>query len=245
MLFTDGSISRLEELAAHDAGLMEVAGSEGIDVSGKMGLAQDELGIELAALLPQSESQAGLAGVVVTPALKLWHVFRTLELVYRDAYNTRLNDRYKGKWEECRRLGKWAMEKLLEAGVGIAANPVPKAEKPELAGGMGMLADGLYLATVAWVNAAGEEGAAAECASLALSASSSLVVMPVNAPASARGWNVYVGLAEESLFRQNQQPVALGEPWVQSETPLATGKRPGTGQRPGWMRSVPRVLQRG
>ncbi len=242
MLFTDGMISRLEELSAHDAGLMEVASSEGIDVSGKMGLAQDELGIELAAVLPQSES---LAGVVVTPALKLWHAFRTLELVYRDAYNTRLNDRYRGKWEECRRLGKWAMDKLLEAGVGIATDPVPKAEKPELAGGTGMLPDGLYLATVAWVNAAGEEGAAAECAALALSALSSLVVTAVNAPASARGWNVYVGVAEDALFRQNEQPLAVGAPWVQSQAPAAGGKRPGTGQRPGWMRSVPRVLQRG
>ena len=245
MLFSDGSISRLEELAAHDAGLMEVASSEGIDVTGKMGLAQEELGIELAALLPQGESQAGLAGVVVTPALKLWHAFRTLELVYRDAYHTRLNDRYKGKWEECRRLGKWAMAKLLEAGIGVAGSAVPKAEKPGVAGGAGSLPDGLYLATVAWVNAAEEEGAAAECASLMLSASSSLVVTAVNPPANARGWNVYVGLADDSLFRQNQQPVALGEPWVQSEAPSVTGKRPGTGQRPSWMRSVPRVLQRG
>ncbi len=245
MLFTDGMISRLEDLAAHDAGLTEVASAEGIDVSVKMGLAQEELGIELAAVLPQSDGQAGLAGVVVTPALKLWHAFRTLELVYRDAYNTRLNDRYKGKWEEWRRLGTWAMEKLLEAGVGIAANPVPRAEKPELAGGAGLLADGVYLATAAWVNAAGEEGAAAECASLALSGSSSLVVMPVNPPANARGWNVYVGMAEDSLFRQNQEPAPPGEPWVQSEAISTTGQRPGTGQRPSWMRSVPRVLQRG
>ncbi len=69
--------------------------------------------------------------------------------------------------------------------------------------------------------------------------------MPVNPPASARGWNVYVGLAEESLFRQNQQPVAPDAPWVQSEAPAVTGTRPGTGQRPSWMRSVRRVLQRG
>lgn len=244
-MLTDGSISRLEELAAHDAGLMEVASSEGIDVSGKMALAQEELGIELAALLPQGESQAGLAGVVVTPALKLWHAFHTLELVYRDAYHTRLNDRYKGKWEECRRLGKWAMDKLLEAGVGIAANPVPKAEKPELGSGTGMLGEGLYLATVAWVNATGEEGAAGECASMVLPASSSLVVTAVNPPPNARGWNVYVGLAEESLFRQNQEPAPVGQPWVQSEAPSQAGTRPGSGQRPGWMRALPRILQRG
>ena len=35
--------------------------------------------------------------VVVTPPLKLWHIFRTLEMVYRDAYNSQLNDRYAGQ----------------------------------------------------------------------------------------------------------------------------------------------------
>lgn len=244
MLFTDGSISRLEELVAHDAGLMETASAEGIDVGAKLGLAREEIGIELAAVLPLGEGQAGLERVVVTPALKLWHAFRTLELVYRDAYNTRLNDRYKGKWEEFRRLGKWAMEKLLEAGVGIASNPVAKAEKPELAGGTGLLPEGLYMAAVAWVNAAGEEGAAGECAALVLPAASALVVTAINAPPNARGWNAYVGVAEDALYRQNVEPVAVGQPWVQSEA-LVTGKRPGSGQRPSWMRATTRVLQRG
>lgn len=245
MLFTDGSISRLEELAAHDAGLMEVASAEGIDVSGKMALAQEELAIELAALLPQGGNQAALEGVVVTPALKLWHVFRTLELFYRDAYHTRLNDRYKGKWEECRRLGKWAMERLLEAGVGMAGDPVAKACKPELTAGAGQMTEGLYLATVAWVNAMGEEGAAAEYGTLAVPGPGSMVVAAVNPPSNARGWNVYVGVAEDALFRQNQEPVAVGQPWVQSEAPQTAGTQPGNGQKPTWLRALPRVLQRG
>ena len=38
--------------------------------------------------------------VVVTEPLRQWHVHRTLALVYRDAYNNQLNNRYQGKWAE-------------------------------------------------------------------------------------------------------------------------------------------------
>ena len=44
--------------------------------------------------------------VVVTPPLKLWHTFRTLEMVYGDAYNSQLNDRYAGKRDEFHEHGE-------------------------------------------------------------------------------------------------------------------------------------------
>ncbi len=46
--------------------------------------------------------------VVVTPPLKLWHMFLSLEMVYRDAYNSQLNDRYAGKRDEFHGMVKWA-----------------------------------------------------------------------------------------------------------------------------------------
>src|SRR5574340_877720 len=107
-LFTDGTMTSLEDLTAQDSGLLGVVGPEGIDTTKKLSLAQEELGVELAALLPRAG--VGLENVVVTSPLRLWHVFKTLELVYRDAYHSQLNDRYRGKWETYRDLAKWASE---------------------------------------------------------------------------------------------------------------------------------------
>src|SRR5690242_2816865 len=131
-LFTDGSIASLEDLKAQDSGVMDTAGTEGIDLTGKLALAQEEIGVELQVLLPRLGTGAsecgGLAKVVVTSPLRLWHVFHTLSMVYRDAYNNQLNDRYKGKWDQYRQLARWAEERLLETGVGMAADAVPRAE---------------------------------------------------------------------------------------------------------------------
>jgi hypothetical protein len=64
---------------------------------------------------------------VVTPPLQLWHVFQTLMLVYQDAYFNQLNDRYKGKRDQFQQLAKWAMDKLIQTGIGIVADPIPQA----------------------------------------------------------------------------------------------------------------------
>ena len=97
-----------------------------------------------------------LANVVVTPPLKLWHTYRTLEMVYRDAYFNQLNDRYA---EQARPIShawrRWAYEKLIETGIGIVTDPVPQAGTPCDASRRAALADGTYYVTVAWMNAAG------------------------------------------------------------------------------------------
>src|SRR5204863_9250259 len=122
-------IAAADDLAGHDSAVLTVASTEGIDLTKKLGLAMDELALELAKLMPGIE---GLDRVAVTPAIKMWHVFRTLELVYRDAYQNQLNDRYAGKRDQFAALGKWAFEKLMEGGVGIVSSPIPKAGTPEL-----------------------------------------------------------------------------------------------------------------
>src|SRR5882757_6548346 len=103
-LYTDGPISSIEELTARDSQLLSVASTEGIDLTQKIALAQDELGLELCGMLTATgsllqdvwTSPTGVQNIVVTPALKLWHALRTLELVYCDAYHNELNDRYAG-----------------------------------------------------------------------------------------------------------------------------------------------------
>jgi len=138
-LFTDGPPSTIEELAAVDSQLLNVADVEGIDVTQKLTLAQDELSLELLTLLTPNSyygqwfwatPRPNLDTVVVTHPLKLWHTYRALEMVYSDAYNSQLNDRYAGKQDQFHQMGKWAYEKLREMGLGIAVAPLPKAAPP-------------------------------------------------------------------------------------------------------------------
>src|ERR1035441_3773596 len=99
-LFTDSGVTGIEDLRGHDSQILNVATVEGIDVTRKLALAHEELCIEVEGLLDQLKTPVGIyevAGlntppavqqVVMTPPLKLWHVFRSLEMVYADAYNS-------------------------------------------------------------------------------------------------------------------------------------------------------------
>jgi len=188
--------------------------------------------------------QPTLDRVVVTPPLKLWHTARSLELVYGDAYNSQLNDRYAGKRDQFHVLAKWAYEKLIEIGVGIAAQPVPRAAIPTVTPFPGALADGLYYVTMAWVNAGGEEGGAATETAISTT-SSTFLVGTATAPRAAAGWNVYAGAAPDTMFGQNTSLLTLGQTWEQPAVLAQTGELPGKGQKPTYLRALPRVLQRG
>jgi hypothetical protein len=252
-LFTDGPVSSIDDLSAQDSQLLTVASVEGIDVTQKLGLAHDELGMELHTMLTRFgyvdqlfwlAPRLRLDSVVVTPPLKLWHAARTLEMVYSDAYNSQLNDRYAGKRNQFHQLAKWAYEKLIQTGLGIASQPVAQAATPVLVASGGGLPDGTYFVSMAWVNNSGEEGAAST-ASAITTASSTFSVQPGSAPHSVAGWNVYVGPAPDGMTRQNASPIAAVQPWLQPGNPLATGQPPGNGQRPTYIQPMPRIIQRG
>jgi hypothetical protein len=238
-LFTDGPISSVEDLTAQDSQLPDVASTEGIDVTQKIALAQSEMAIDLEMLAARR-----LGAVVVTPALKLWHTFRALEMFYTDAYNSQLNDRYAGKQKQFAELARWAKDRTMAAGVGIAADPVARAKTPQVAAAAGDLETGTYYATMAWVNRHGEEGASAVAAVVSI-VQSKLEVTPGAAPANAAGWNVYVGTSPEAMTRQNTAALAAGQAWVQTAALTSTGPEPGTGQEPSYLKAVARVLQRG
>ena len=257
-LFTDGSASSMEDLTAQDSQLLDVASVEAIDVTQKLALAQDELALELNALLTRLSyvdqlywlaPQPNLGSVVVTPALKLWHTFRSLEMVYSDAYNSQLNDRYAGKRDQFHLSAKWAYETLVAAGIGVASVPVPRAAIPAVTAAAAPapgtpLPNGTYYVTVAWVNAAGEDGASALPATIATTGSS-LLVQPAGAPPkTAAGWNIYMGVGPDSMALQNGSPIAIGQTWLQPAV-VAAGRPPGPGQRPTYLKPVPRVIQRG
>jgi hypothetical protein len=252
-LFTDGPISSIEDMTAQDSQLPTVASVEGIDVTQKIAIAQDQLAMQLFTALNRFgyaeqrfwlPPQPNLDNVVVTSPLKLWHTARSLELVYSDAYNSQLNDRYAGKRDQFNALAKWAYEKLIEIGAGIATQPVRRATPPNVIAFPGALPDGTYYVTMTWVNAAGEEGAASTETTIATT-SSTFLVEPVNAPPIAAGWNVYAGTAPQTMFRQNTSVVALGQTWEQPAALTLVGALPGKGQKPTYLQTLPRVIQRG
>jgi len=252
-LFTDGPISSLEDLTAQDSQLFDVATVEGIDVTRKMTLAQEEIGQELVTFINRLHfvdqpfwiaPQPSLRAVVVTAALKLWHISRTLEMIYSDAYSSQLNDRYGAKRDQFHAAAQLACEKLIQIGIGVTSQPIPKAATPQVIAIPGSLPDGIYYVTMAWVNSAGEEGASAVPEVTALAASA-FQVLPATPPPTAVSWNIYCGHAPEGMVLQNLSPIPIGEIWLQTGALAQAGRRPGSGQEPNYLKPIPRVLQRG
>jgi len=254
-LFTDGAVTSIEDLRGHDTQLLNVATVEGIDVTRKLELAHEELCIEVSGLLNQLKTPMGIyevAGpnlapaiqqVAMTPPLKLWHIFRTLEMVYGDAYNSQLNDRYAGRRDAYREKVKWARGQLIRDGLGIVTDPMEQAATPVVRPTAGGLADGTYYVAIAWTNAAGEEGASSAPAVIQVSGGSFAV--QTAAPPKVRGWNVYAGTSPATMTIQNPATVAPGQTWVQPDTTSTTGRPAGNGQSPSYWLPVPRTIQRG
>ena len=260
-LFTDSVVSTLDQLAAQDSAVLDVASSEGIDVTGKLRLAQDELGAELVAAgalvgcspssavawWPGVISASGLSveSIVVTPPLQMWHAFRALELTYRDAYYNQLNDRYLGKWNAYKDLSKWAARLLFQTGVGLVADPIPIAVVPRIRVVPGGLAASTYFVQLSWLNSRAEEGVASPIASVSVPDDASVQVTPTEAPTNVQRWNVYMGSSVDSIMRQNDVPLSLDQSWVLPDVGVVVGPAPGAGQGPNYFRQLPHYLQRG
>jgi hypothetical protein len=252
-LFTDGPVSGMEDLTAQDTQLPNVANVEGIDVTQKLLVAQEELAVELRTLLNGTSraepafwlrTQPKIANVVVTPELKLWHTFRTLELVYGDAYASQLNDRYAAKRDQFHQRANWAYDKLLLLGLGITWSPLPRAAAAQVIGSEGKLPDGTYYVAMTWTNSQGEEGTASE-PTPSTTAGNTLLVQPITAPAGAVGWNVYVGTDPGALWRQNASPIAVSQTWLQPDAVTIGGTAAGWGQWPNYPMAIPRMILRG
>jgi len=252
-LFTDG-ISTIQDLTGQDSSLLTTAQTENIDLSTKLALAQQDLGIEITALLQQSSTydwqfwlqpDPQLNNIVVTPPLQLWHIYQTLTLFYQDAYFNQLNDRYQGKRDQFQQMAKWAMDKLIQTGVGIVADPIPQAAPPvftPIPGGQGA---NTYWVSVSWLSSEGEEGQPSVPSMFTTAAGNVMAVQPVSAPENATAWNVYVGLSPSSISLQNTAPLPLEQVWVQNGPVSTLGQAPGTGQPPDYLRALPRLIQRG
>lgn len=253
MLFTDACISTVADLVAYESEVQEVAGISGLDLDTKLERAQTELGIELlATAVPLTGADTAgasfrLEQVVVTDALKLWHTFHTLSIVYRDAYNRKINDKYLLKWNEYRSLAKWAANLYFNLGVGLVRIPIPMPRKPvvdSVAGGA--LEECTYFVRTTWKEATGAESAPSPTVAYTVPAGSLLRVdAGFLSPLCADTWVPYVGIVAGEESRQEEPGCQLDEKWIMPPTGLVNGAAVAAGQPPDFYRQIARTLQRG
>ncbi len=255
-LLTDGNPNDTEGLRVVESAILEVARVEGIDLNAKLCLATEEISQDVLDMLlghtpvpfligGERRRLLGVADVVVSPQMKRWQALHTLAVVYRDAYNNQLNDRYLSKWDEYRELARGARERTYGFGIGLVAAPIPRAETPVLGAGTGALAGALYYAQVSWVSASGQEGSASCATNFQTSDNSVLTVAAGNAPAVAVGWNVYVGLTVSTVTLQNSAPLAIGTTFTLPGSGVVGGRGPGDGQAAEMFVTGGRILRRG
>jgi hypothetical protein len=253
-LFSDGPISDTADLQRYESAILNVATQESIDLGAKLMLAQEDLANELLLFLLRRSSLRdyslgfrrlqGVKDVAVTDPMRQWHVHRTLSLVYRDAYNNQLNERYQGKWAEYEKLAKASERTYFQIGVGLVADPIPKAATPILSSVEGTAAGGVFYVAVTWVNASGQEGAPSDFVPLVTTNGQQLLVTVGMMPQCVTSWNVYVGTSLAMLNLQNQGPLGTSSSWTMSSGLNAGAPLPG-GQQPTWFVVDHRVIERG
>jgi hypothetical protein len=254
-LFIDGTPSSIEDLTNQDSGLLEVCRTEQINTTIKLRLAHDEIAVELAALFERQRSlytpyygqpKLSLSHLAVTPALKMWHTWQTLALVYRDAYFNQLNDRFQAKWDQFQKLAGSARTRLQEVGIGLVLDPLSRPNSPILTPTPATETGGTFYFAISLLNASGEESASSVAESIQVADGNAVDVQLVSPPANALGWNVYVGVNPESMYLQNESSISTDEDWIfYPSTAVSSGETPGDGQKPNLIRALPRLIQRG
>lgn len=249
-LLTDGNPNDTEGLRVFESAILDVARVEGIDLNAKLCLATEEVSEDVLDLLLGHRSNVtrralGVSDVVVSSQMKRWQALHTLAVVYRDAYNNQLNDRYLNKWDEYRELARGARERTYGFGIGLVAAAIPRAGTPVLGMSTGTLAGALYFAQASWVSATGQEGSVSAATNFQTTDNSALTVAAGNAPAVAVGWNIYLGATLSTMTLQNRSPLGIGSTFILPGSGLVTGRAPGDGQAADMYVTGARILRRG
>lgn len=250
-LFTDGPISTTEDLRAYESSILEVAHSEGIDLTIKLAIAKREVGLMLMKFLSdESGASAPLGGyeieqVVVNDGVRQWHSLHTLSLSFRDAHHNQINDRYEKKWRAYEEQSRLSRELLYATGVGIATTVVPGGTAPQVSAISGVVPSGMYQFATTWVNAQGQEGAASPPAPFRSQNGDAAVLAHGAAPAVVTGWHVYGALEGQPLQRQTTTPVAIGSTWTMGPDGIQPGTAAPDGQEPNIVLRKTRVHLRG
>lgn len=219
-LFTDGLLTNAEDLRRYESAILDVVSAEGVDLDAKLDLAQREIATELTAFLLQVGVELGpnrdLGVVVVTEPLRQWHSQQTLAAVYRDAYNSQLNDRYEGKWRQYEQLRLRTKGLLFESGVGLSRLPVTRARTPMVENVPGGdLAEDTWHIRMAWQTLDGRITAASDAVQAIRPSGTRLKVTPPSAPLNAAGWHVYAGNSGREMNLQNPALIPASESWTE------------------------------
>lgn len=253
-LYTDGLINSAADLVIYESGLLEMASTEGVDVSAKSALAASEMETQITQFLlrkferdPHAPRRRalGVADVAVTPPLKRWHAYATLAGMYRDAYNNQLNDRYKGKWAEYQELANTSAQAFLGIGVGLVLDPLPKPGMPALASVAGAASGISVFVRICWINARMQESSPSEAAYWTTTDGMVLAVTAPLSPANAMGWNVYAGSAADNTTLQNAAALTIGQTWAATTGISYAGRAPADGQSAEFFIVNDHVLRRG
>lgn len=255
MLLTDGNPNTTEDLRTYESSILGVANAERIDLSIKLGLATEEITQDVLDFLlhragggdPHGNSRRsiGASDVIVTRQMKRWHALHSLAVTYRDAFQAQLNDRYRAKFQEYKELASDARRQTFLFGIGLVHAPLPKAPVPSFEFVEGTVESTTYFGRVAWVSAAGHEGMPSDLMTYDAAAGTVPVVTVGMAPENAAGFNVYLGLAPETLAKQNAEPVAIGGLFTVPGDGLIAGLGPGNGQTPDLYLTEVHTLRRG
>jgi len=244
-LFVDGPACAIDDLTDQDAGLLAVALNTGINLTTKIRLAQEEISTDLLLWLDKPKSAMlspilapwtpalHIDQIVVTPELKRWETMFALALVYRDAYFSELVDRFQFKWQEYNKCSRDAREDFIALGLPLVNDPVRQAGPPTLGTIAGPQSGGTFYASVSWVNAAGQSGAASLTSSLSFADGNLMTVSaPAAAPNNAVGFNVYAGATLDMLLLQNTVALAIGSTFTYVPGAGVDGELAGQGQIP-------------
>ena len=249
-LFTDGLICDQERLREYESSILDVARTEEIELTPKLRVAQREIGFEIAAFLERNGSQylkpdLELTNVAVTETLRHWHAVHSLSVIYRDACNHHLNDRFREKWALYSLLAGEAKHRCFTAGVGIVAAPLARPEAPEwaLAQG-GALPKRRYLVAVS-LTIGGATSAPSEPVTVEAD-SGCLVQVQLGAGPAGAAWLVYAGNGDSRLMRQTALPLPGGSTWTEAASGIAkVGEPPSEGQPPDVVVRLVNRLDRG
>lgn len=233
-LFVDSIPSIPSDLLSYESSLFDTAATERIDLLTKGTVAATEIELELRRFLLRVSRghNIGIDQVVITEALRRWHILRTIELTYRDCYHQQLNERYKHKLEQYCHLSDSAASLLFDLGVGIVYVPIRRPGRPSLSHTTGTQMAGTWFAKVSWVTSEGTESEAGPMSSLTAPPASSVTVTPPQAPGYVMSWNVYLGTNPEALEKQNSTPLPLEADWSLPQAGLHSGNVPPQGQFP-------------
>lgn len=247
-LFTDGPVAALTDLRAYESSVLDMASTEAIDLTVKLQIAHREANFEVSCFLVRHgyNPPTDLAKVVATEPMLHFETLRALELTFRDAYNSQLNDRYLGKWREYAELSRRAMTLMFDIGIGMSYAPMPRAAAPVWATVPGgLLPARTYFVSIAWQTPAGVTGDWSSPIAVPVDELALLTLTPPAAASGATGYFVYAGTSVDDMRRQNELAVAPAAAWTEAPAGLRADLAAIARQTPDWYITNRRLLRRG